>query len=347
MRTFSTLWNRISRPSLTLTLSASIFAISLGLSVSVYILNRPTGVKSKSVRIEPGASVVAIASRLRRERVIRSPRFLRVLTVLSGASRNLTAGDHPFTGGMTAWDVLQELQIPRDVTRSVTIPEGLRKERVIEILTRDLELDADRLSELVIDPAFCRKMNVAAGSLEGYLFPETYRVSIAVRETHVLEVLLGQFHRVFDKDLRRAAERIGLSVHEAVTMASIIEGEAQVASERTSISAVYHNRLKKGMRLQADPTVQYALPDGPRRLFNKDYDYDSPYNTYRHRGLPPGPILNPGAASLSAAVNPADVEYLYFVAKGDGSHVFTKTAAEHAEAKRKTQAARRHSWKRR
>jgi len=101
------------------------------------------------------------------------------------------------------------------------------------------------------------------------------------------------------------------------------------------------------MRLQADPTVQYALPDGPRRLFNKDYEFNSPYNTYRNRGLPPGPIQSPGAASLAAAVNPADVEYLYFVARGDGSHIFTKTAAEHAKAKRETQAARRRTWKRR
>ena len=347
MTMFSKLWNRISRPSITLTLLASFFAISLGISVSVCILNRPTGVKSKSVRIEPGASVAGIANRLRRERIIRSPKFLRLLTILSGASRNLTAGDHPFTGRMTSWDVLQELQIPRDVTRSVTIPEGLRKEQVIEILSRDLDLDNDRLSKLVIDPVFCRKVHVASDNLEGYLFPETYRVSISSREKHVLKVLLRQFHRVFDKDLRKAAKRIGFSVHEVVTLASIIEGEAQVARERTTISAVYHNRLKKGMRLQADPTVQYALPDGPRRLFNKDYNYDSPYNTYRHQGLPPGPILSPGAGSLSAAVNPADVEYLYFVAKGDGSHLFTKTAAEHAEAKRKTKAARRRNWKRR
>jgi UPF0755 protein len=128
-------------------------------------------------------------------------------------------------------------------------------------------------------------------------------------------------------------------------MASIIEGEAQLDAERATISAVYHNRIKKRMRLQADPTVQYAIPDGPRRLFYKDYAYDSPYNTYRHAGLPPGPIMSPGAASLEAAANPADVDYLYFVARGDGSHVFTKTAKEHEIAKRQTRAARREAWK--
>jgi len=248
---------------------------------------------------------------------------------------------------MSAWDVLQELQVPRDITQSITIPEGLRKERVIEILGRELGLDKDRLTRLIDDPLFCKKLNVEARDLEGYLFPETYRVSVAAKEQQVLEILVIQFHRLFSEELRESARQIGMTVHEAVTMASIIEGEAQLDAERTTISAVYHNRLKKKMRLQADPTVQYALPDGPRRLFNKDYEFNSPYNTYRNRGLPPGPIQSPGAASLAAAVNPADVEYLYFVARGDGSHIFTKTAAEHAKAKRETQAARRRTWKRR
>ena len=343
----SSLWKRGRRPSLTFTVTASVFAVGLGLSTSIYVLNRPTGVKLRSVRIESGTSVGAIAARLHKERVIRSPRFLRVLAVITGVSRSLTAGDHPFSGRMSAWDVLQELQVPRDITQSITIPEGLRKERVIEILGRELGLDKDRLTRLIDDPLFCKKLNVEARDLEGYLFPETYRVSVAAKEQQVLEILVNQFHRLFSEELRESARQIGMTVHEAVTMASIIEGEAQLDAERTTISAVYHNRLKKKMRLQADPTVQYALPDGPRRLFNKDYEFNSPYNTYRNRGLPPGPIQSPGAASLAAAVNPADVEYLYFVARGDGSHIFTKTAAEHAKAKRETQAARRRTWKRR
>lgn len=345
MNTLRRLWEQIGRPSRALTIVAPVTAILFGLTFSFYVLNRPTGIPPKSIRIETGSTVTAIAKRLKKERVIRSPWLLRTLAVATGASRRLTAGDHPFDGRMTAWEVLQELQVPRDVTQSVTIPEGLRKERIVGILARKLKLDARRLSKLVNDPAFCEKLGIRAKNLEGYLFPETYRVSVSANEEQVLTVLVNQFHEVFDDRLRRQAERLGMSVHEAVTMASIIEGEAQVGSERRTISAVYHNRLKRGMRLQADPTVQYAIPDGPRRLFYKDYAYPSPYNTYRHNGLPPGPILSPGAGSLEAAVNPASVDYLYFVAKGDGSHVFTRTAAEHEAAKKQTQSARRKTWK--
>jgi UPF0755 protein len=340
------LWSRLGRPSRGLTIAAPVFAVVFAISFSLYVLNRSTGIPPKSVRIEAGASVSSIATRLKKARVIRSPWFLRMLAVVTGASRRLTAGDHPFTGRMTAWEVLRELQVPRDVTQSITIPEGLRKERAVEIIAREMDLDEKKLAELANNPAFCKRLGVEADNLEGYLFPETYRLSVAANEVQILEVLVGQFLKVFGPELRRRADEIGLTVHEAVTMASIIEGEAQKADERTTISAVYHNRLKKRMRLQADPTVQYAIPDGPRRLFYKDYEYASPYNTYRHRGLPPGPIMSPGAASLYAAVNPADVDYLYFVATGDGSHLFTRTAAEHDAAKRKTRSARRKSWKR-
>ncbi len=339
------IWDRVGRPSLGLTIAAPLFAIAFAAVFALYVLNRPTGGRPKSIRIEPGASVALIARRLQKERIVHSPQFLRFLAVTTGASRRLTAGDHPFTGRMTAWEVLKELQVPRDVTQTVTIPEGLRKERVVEVLARALDLDPSKLSALVGDPAFCLRMQVPVDNLEGYLFPETYRVSASSSEEQILAILVDHFRRTFDGKLTRDARRLGMTIHEAVTMASIIEGEAQVAEERATISAVYHNRLKKGMRLQADPTVQYAIPDGPRRLFYKDYSYQSPYNTYRHRGLPPGPIMSPGAASLEAAVNPADVDYLYFVAKGDGSHLFTKTAAEHEAAKQKTKAARRKSWK--
>ena len=194
------------------------------------------------------------------------------------------------------------------------------------------------------DPEFCKTLGVDAESLEGYLFPETYKFSLMMAEEQVIRRLVKQFQRVFDSQMRAQASRMGMTVHETVSMASIIEGEAQVGDERPIISAVYHNRLKKRMRLQADPTVQYAIVDGPRRLFYKDYRIDSPYNTYRHRGLPPGPIMSPGEASLRAALYPAEVNYLYFVARGDGSHIFSRTTREHEKAKRETRWARRRSW---
>ena len=190
MNPFQRLWRQIGRPSLGLTIAAPLFAIAFGLSFSLYVFNRPTGVRSKMIRIETGASVAAIAARLERERLIKSPRLLRALAILTGASKNLTAGDHPFSGRMTTWDVLRELQVPRDVTRRVTVPEGLRKERVVEILARDLELDPTLLASLIVDPAFCSKLGVEANDLEGYLFPETYQVSVSTTEAQVLAVLV-------------------------------------------------------------------------------------------------------------------------------------------------------------
>lgn len=339
------IWKKIGRPSLATTIAVTVLAIGLTASLWVITLNGPTGTRPKTVRIEPGMSVASISRRLGRERIIQSPRFLRALAIVTGASRSFTAGDHPFDGSMTTWEVLRELRVPRDVTQSVTIPEGLRRERVIEILVSSLDLDREELDRMTTDSAFCRKVGVNADNLEGYLFPETYRVSVSAGEEQVLRVLIDHFHKIVDDDLKRSAALLDMTVHEVVTMASIIEGEAVIDSERDTISAVYHNRLKRRMRLQADPTVQYAIPDGPRRLFYKDYQFDSPYNTYRHSGLPPGPILSPGAASLRAAVNPARIDYLYFVAKGDGSHVFTKTAREHEAAKRQTKSARRQTWR--
>ena len=194
-------WSRISRPSMALTVAIPVFAIAFALSFSLYVLNRPTGVRSKSIRIAKGSSVAAIATRLKKEHVIRSSRFLRGLAVLIGASKSLTAGDHPFSGRMTPWDVLRELQVPRDVTRSVTIPEGLRKNRIVEILARDLELNPVTLSGLIDDPAFCSRLKVDVDNLEGYLFPETYRVSVSATEVQVLEILALVLEALLTKDL--------------------------------------------------------------------------------------------------------------------------------------------------
>jgi UPF0755 protein len=318
----------------------------VGMMGAIYALNRPTGVRPREVTIKKGMSVAEIAGQLHREGVIRSPRLLRAFSVLNGTSRRLTAGVHRFHGRMTAWQVLLELEVPRDVTRDVTIPEGMRREHVARVLAESLGLDEQELLAITSDPALCRELGVEAQTLEGYLFPETYKFSLAMAERQVVRLMVDHFFGILDSRMRRRARDMGMSVHEVVTMASIIEGEAVLDHERPLISAVYHNRLQKRMRLQADPTVQYAIPDGPRRLFNRDYRIDSPYNTYRHYGLPPGPIMSPGEASIRAAVDPAEVGYLYFVAQGDGSHIFSRTMQEHEAAKRKTRRARRNMWRR-
>ncbi|HCR17270.1 MAG TPA: endolytic transglycosylase MltG [Candidatus Latescibacteria bacterium] len=324
--------------------SLLVAGVTIGGIVAVTLLNRPTGEGLHQVEIQKGMSVPQISRLLYKRGIIRSPKLLRLLSLLNGTSRRLTAGGHTFHGGMSTWQVLQELEVHRDITRDVTIPEGLRKESIARLLARSLDLDERKLNELMSDSKFVKLQGIDASSLEGYLFPETYNFSLTMTEEQVIWLMVSQFKKIVDKKLRRRARQKGMSIHEVVTMASIIEGEAQVGEERKIISAVYHNRLKRRMRLQADPTVQYAIKDGPRRLFYKDYRISSPYNTYKHRGLPPGPIMSPGEASLKAALYPADVDFLYFVARGDGSHIFSRNAAEHERAKRETRSARRRTW---
>ena len=318
---------------------------ALVLVLVVLALNRPTGSGPREIVIQKGMAVVQIGRLLHKEEVIRSPRLLVLFSILDGTSRILKAGPHRFTEGMSTWDVLKELSVSRDSYRVVTLPEGMTAGQTLRRLAADLDLDEMKMRRLTSDAGYCRRRGVTADNLEGYLFPETYRFSLTMGEEQVIRMLVRQFFRIFDEKMAARARQMEMSVHQVVTLASIIEGEALLDEERATISAVYHNRLKRGMYLQADPTVQYAIEGGPRRLFNRDYEIDSPYNTYRHRGLPPGPVMNPGAASLMAALYPADADYLFFVARGDGSHVFSRTSREHIDAKRKTKWARRRSWK--
>ena len=316
----------------------------LGACTGIFIFNRPTGVGKKEVEIRHGSTVKQISQQLYQKRLIHSPRLLQFLAQLNGSSRRLKAGIHPLNGQMTTWEVLLELERSRDITQNVTVPEGLEKKQVAAILSEKLNLDQKKLLLLMNSATFSKVLSVQAKDLEGYLFPETYNFPTTVSEQQVLRRMVEHCRAVFDERLQNRARELEMSIHEVITLASIIEGETSWDSERDTIAAVYHNRLKKGMRLQADPTVQYALPGEPRRLFYKDYEYDSPYNTYRHAGLPPGPINSPGRASIVAALFPADVNYLYFVATGKGGHIFTRTLQEHKAATRRTASVRKNTW---
>ena len=184
-------------------------------------------------------------------------------------------------------------------------------------------------------------LQINSNTLEGYLFPETYYFFEGVDEISVIKRLVKEHKRFWNDANISKADSLGFTPYEIITLASIIEGEAIYDSERSIISAVYHNRLKIGMKLQADPTVQYIIDDGPRRLLNRDLRIKSPYNTYMYKGLPPGPINSPGRQSLIAALSPQNNDYLYFVAKGDGYHTFSKNEKEHERAKRAFQRVRK------
>lgn len=294
--------------------------------------------------IAPGETAVQIAQRLESQGLIRDANLFRALLRVRGVDRTLEAGDYQLRRNMSMPEIMATLQHGRPPTMRVTIVEGWRTEQIAGLLRATELANPDRFLELARNGAgfghdFLSDRPDDSTSLEGYLFPDTYEFESDVTAADVIDRMLAAFDARFTTEMREQAEAQGLSIHEAVTLASIIEREARVPDERRIIASVFHNRLEAGMHLNADPTVQYALgyqEDAgewwKRPLYLEDLQVDSPYNTYRYVGLTPGPICNPGLAALQAAVDPADTDYLYFVANdvaGDGSHVFAETLEEH------------------
>jgi len=226
-------------------------------------------------------------------------------------------------------EVVRRLEQGRGLVHQVTIPEGLAARQIAQLLAERGLVDQDRFLSLLRDRALLEGHGVEGDSLEGYLFPDTYRLVKGQAEDTIIQRMVRRFHEVFGPDEQARGARLGMSVRDVVTMASLIEREAKVPRERPLISAVFHNRLRVRMPLQSDPTVLYALSRFSGRLTKANLQAPSPYNTYVNHGLPPGPIANPGRASITAALYPAATRYLYFVSKNDGTHAFSKTLREH------------------
>jgi len=296
----------------------------------------------KVVIVQPGMNVYEIGRLLADRGIIRYPgRFVLAAKIL-GVAKELKAGRYEIPAEKSGTvPLIQLLYEGRVAPIRVTIPEGFTARQIAQKFSRELTLDSTRFMRLVQDSAFCRQLGIPALSLEGFLFPDTYFFQWREKEENVIRRMVSHFFEVVPDSVIEAASQRGLSIVELVTLGSIIQGEAMVEEEMALISAVYHNRLKRGMLLQADPTLQYIIPDGPRRLTNADKRIDSPYNTYLYPGLPPGPINNPGLSAIRAASAPADVPYLYFVANGDGTHTFSRTLGEHLRAKKRLDQIRR------
>ncbi|MFQ5771583.1 MAG: endolytic transglycosylase MltG, partial [bacterium] len=245
----------------------------------------------------------------------------------------IKAGKYHVAGGTSGYRLLRQLVDGKVTIEWVTIPEGKYARQIASILKQKVEIDSSRFMQFVNDPDFTQKFGIQAATLEGFLFPDTYGFCWGMKSEEIISIMVKQFKAQFNDTLQARTKELGFSNLELITLASIVEGEAVIDSEREIIAAVYHNRLKKRMPLQADPTIQYIIKNGPRRLLKQDLAIDSPYNTYKYSGLPPGPINNPGLASIKASLYPANVNYLYFVANGDGSHTFSKTFNEHLRAK--------------
>lgn len=282
-----------------------------------------------SILIPEGASAYQVG-RLLKERHFISDESIFVNAVrLKFRTRTIRAGNFLLFNVRHIGDLAGQVLKPRVKSIAITVPEGLNRDQVARFVEVKYPVNRDRFLALMEDKEFIHGLDLDVPDLEGYLFPETYRIMNGSTEEDILTMMVRQTQQALSEDIVRQGQALGLAPTEIITMASIIEGEARVDSERVIISAVYHNRLRRGMRLQADPTVQFAIPDGPRRLLYRDYEFPSEYNTYLHKGLPPGPVNNPGLASIQAAVTPADVNYLYFVANGLGRHIFTSTLDEH------------------
>jgi peptidoglycan lytic transglycosylase G len=284
------------------------------------------------VEVPAGTGLNGIADRLAGAGVVPDPLTFRVAARVAGVERHLEAGEYRFAGASTPLDVAVRLGRGDVFTRSVTFPEGLTIAEMAQTFAHSGLGTASEFEEAASNGSLVAAMDPDASTLEGYLFPDTYALARHAGADAAVRVMVERFDRAFDPSLRAAAAAEHMNVREVVTLASLIEKETARPEERPIVSAVYRNRLQLRMPLQCDPTVIYALMQAGEwtgNLRKQDLAIDSPYNTYRYQGLPPGPIASPSRPSLEAALHPADVKYLYFVSRNDGTHAFATTLAEH------------------
>ncbi len=295
---------------------------------------------ARVVEIPAHQGVMNIAQRLRDADVIRSPEGFVALSVLRGSARTLRAGEYEFPRDATTLTALRLLESGKVRLHLVLHPEGATIAELARALGQQQLAQAADVLRAVSDPAFLRSLGVEAPSLEGYVFPDTYHFAKGLTAEQILTRTVQRLRSKLSPDLVARARDRGMDVHQLLTLASIIEREAVVQDERPLISGVFWNRLQLGMPLQADPTVQYAVGKERRALTRADLASEHPYNTYVHAGLPPGPIASPGLSAIQAAVSPAPVKYLYFVASDDHRHHFSTTIAEHNAAVARYRLAR-------
>jgi UPF0755 protein len=304
----------------------------------------PADAPLERIIIPPGASFAAITDTLVTHGLVEHPGWFTFIARVRGLDRQARSGIYDIPQGSGTLAILQTIRTGRSVAARFTVPEGLTLTEVAALAEARLSIPADSVLAAAHDTALLREFEVDAPSFEGFLRPETYFIPLTAGGRELVREMAASFRADWDSTWDRRAAGYGMDRTGFVTLASIVEGEARLASERPIIAAVYLNRLRIGMPLQADPTVQYAIQrtTGERktRLLLKDYEFDSPYNTYLISGLPPGPVGLPGRGALEAVAHPAEVPYLFFVADDSGGHVFTRTYAEHLRAIREIRGGR-------
>ncbi|MEW6509421.1 MAG: endolytic transglycosylase MltG [Bacteroidota bacterium] len=280
--------------------------------------------------VNRGESFISVVDSLEAQGIIRSRELFVFVAKVYGGTERIQAGKYGLVSGISNAELFQMLRSGKgNMLIHVTIPEGSRIRVQARLFARTLGIDSAAYARHAFDPSFAAALRIRQPSLEGYLLPDTYGFHWEQDERDILRRQVDNFRAFFADSLEQRAATFGWDVHTMLTFASIVEGEAVLDEERAIIAGVYHNRLRRGMKLEADPTIQYLLPDGPRRVLYSDLKADNPYNTYRYPGLPPGPVNNPGRASILASLYPVRHDYLFFVANGKGGHWFTRTYDDH------------------
>jgi UPF0755 protein len=290
-------------------------------------------IEAKTISISKGMSLNSVINLLYENNLIVNKNVLKAKILIRGLASKVPTGTFLIEGKVSDAILIDSIFNKGPIKLKLTIPEGTSAKKIFESINLLLKTD-HRFDNLFTEKNILNKYNISGSSLEGYLYPNSYFFFNDTSPADIVDTLVSQFWIEFDQKLLNRANELGLSVHEVVTLASIIEGEAMLDSERSTISSVYHNRLKINMKLQADPTIQYIIEGPPKTLSTRDLRIKSPYNTYQNYGLPPGPINNPGIQSIKAALYPLETDYLFFVAQGDGSHKFTTNERDHEAAKR-------------
>jgi UPF0755 protein len=297
----------------------------------------PHGAPTRVI-IPRGASFGQATDSLAKAKLVGWPKMFRLYGRVTGGDRNIKPGTYLLKPGTPWSDIVSALNGGHGLVNTITIPEGYDTHQITPLLARTLRVPSDSVKAALRDTALLARLDIPNPTLEGYVFPDTYAFPIGTTARQAVQEMVYAFERRWKPEWDSSLNELKINRNDLVTMASIVEKEARVPEERPVIAAVYYNRLRKGMLLQADPTIQYALGRHVGRVFYKDLAVKSPYNTYINKGLPPGPIASPGVASLHAAAHPASVPYLYFVASRDGHHEFRMTLNEHVNAIRQVRA---------
>ena len=334
---------RISRKRVAIISLGLLFLAALFLFAALgyfFITPAEKGGENQLVIVKEGLSLKEVARELERKKIITNRALFELWAEVLGYSRKIKAGEYELGAHMPPRSILEKLIKGEVITYPVTVPEGFTAEQIAELLDKGGLIKKEEFLSLINDAALLRQHGIAAPSLEGYLYPETYHFARGISGRSTIDAMVERFWQVVSP-LKESMDEAGMNLQDVITLASIVEKETGLAEERPTIASVFLNRLRKGMRLESDPTVIYGIKDFDGNLTRKDLNRATPYNTYMIRGLPPGPIANPGLESIKAVLQPAKTDFLYFVSKNDGSHHFSKTLSEHNRAVQVYQKDRR------